>query len=442
MRAEVRERTHVHADVWSALDPLPEGPEALRDEITAGTEPKIVPVSDERIDVYTIVNDVRDQPTLILRSSFDRAILAGTNRILDFALLSTVATALIILLVLLRLLDRIVLRPLSRLTRHAAEIGRTEDMSRRVAMERHDELGKLSDEFDGLMGKLQHSREQVIETARVAGMSEIATGILHNVGNVLNSVNVSTNLAVAKAERLAVRDLQAMTDLLIEHRDDLGRFVSEDPRGRQFLPFLGELTREMSAQRESIVNELRSLGHGVDHVIELVRNQQSYAGMSAVFEPTDLAAAINAALAICEQAYTLRGDIEIVREYEELPRVAVDKHKLMEILVNLIQNAGQIMRDAETPQKRLTCRLRRDGENTVRIEVEDNGPGIAVANLARIFAHGFTTRPGGHGFGLHVSANAATEMKASLHARSDGPGTGATFVLQLPLKTNEVALAA
>lgn len=444
MRADLLARTQIAADVWSAEEPLPEGSEDLRDEVTASGVPVVEYVSDERVDVYTALDDVRGQPRLILRSTFDRSISHSGRRILDFAMLSTVATALLILLVLLRLLDRIVLRPLSQLTRHTAEIGRTEDMSKRVALDRGDEFGRLSAEFDGLMGKLQRSREQVIETARVAGMSEIATGILHNVGNVLNSVNVSTNLAKSKAERLAVADLRAMTDVLNANADDLARFVAEDPRGRQFLPFLGELTREMSSQRDDLLGELRALGQGVDHVIELVRNQQSYAGLSGVYEPTDLAEAIDAALAICRQAYTLPADLELRREIADLPRVAVDRHKLMEILVNLIQNAGQVMRDAETPDKRLVCRLDRDVDGQVKIEIEDNGPGIAPENLARIFSHGFTTRKGGHGFGLHVSANAATEMKGALHAESEGPGTGATFVLRLPFKTtsNEVASAA
>jgi len=453
LREDLLARTHVEADVLPAEERSPELSQAVWDEVTGnhrfeeGSEDRTKPVydyrSDDRVDAYVRVEDVMGAATLVLRSTFDRTITASGKRILDYAFLSTLATALLLLLVLLRLLERIVLKPLSKLTRHAAEIGRTEDMSRRVALDRDDELGELSEEFDGLMGKLQRSREQVIETARVAGMSEIATGILHNVGNVLNSVNVSTNLATAKAERLAIRDLQAMTAVLSEHEGDLARFVTEDERGKQFLPFLGELASEMTSQRDELVGELRSLGNGVDHVIELVRNQQSYAGMSGVFEPTDLSEAVDAAMSICEQAYTLRGNIELVREYDpDMPRVAVDKHKLMEILVNLIQNAGQVMRDAETPNQRLVCRVGRDESGFAVIEVEDNGPGIAPENLARVFAHGFTTRREGHGFGLHVSANAATEMKGSLQAKSDGPGAGATFTLRLPLNPKEAAVAA
>jgi signal transduction histidine kinase len=117
---------------------------------------------------------------------------------------------------------------------------------------------------------------------------------------------------------------------------------------------------------------------------------------------------------------------------------SLDHQRTVRALGNLVNNAVSVLDPSGG-----TIHLRSSRQNgRLRLEVEDNGPGIAAENLARIFAHGFTTRPGGHGFGLHVSANAATEMKASLHARSDGPGTGATFVLQLPLKTNDVALAA
>ena len=118
----------------------------------------------------------------------------------------------------------------------------------------------------------------------------------------------------------------------------------------------------------------------------------------------------------------------------DLPAVTVDKHKLMEILVNLITNAAQALDEGGKPRKRLTLRVGRADERTARIEVEDDGVGIPRQNLTKIFHQGFTTKKNGHGFGLHVSANAATEMKAKLHARSDGPGRGATFAIDIPME--------
>ena len=137
--------------------------------------------------------------------------------------------------------------------------------------------------------------------------------------------------------------------------------------------------------------------------------------------------------------WSTASDSTIVREYEELPTVYVDKHKLMEILVNLIQNATQATRGTDT--RRLTVRVLETTEGTARIEVEDTGMGIPVENLDRVFHHGFTTKENGHGFGLHTSANAATEMKATLGVASEGPGTGATFTLDIPMSKEEATAA-
>jgi signal transduction histidine kinase len=443
LRETLLRRTNVlGVDIWPVDGDLPPDVAPLLDSITAAADPVIATVSDDRLDVYTTADNILGQPTLLVRSAFERSISRSGGRIFDFALLSTLATALLLLLVLLRLLNRIVIGPLSHLTRHTVEIGRTEDMSVRVSMERSDEIGLLSREFDGLMGKLAKSRELVIRTSRLAGMSEIATGVLHSVGNVLNSVNVSANLAKRKTEQLPVADLAAVKDILYEHRANLGAFVMEDPRGRQFLPFLDELSRSLATQKRDILEELRSLTGGMEHMMELVRSQQRYAGMAGVYEPTDLGAEIDAAVVICGQAYGSSGELRVRREYEALPKVPVDRNRLMEILVNLLQNARQAMDDAGTPTKEIALRIRRDGAEHVRIEVEDNGPGIPAENLTRIFAHGFTTRKDGHGFGLHISANAATEMEATLWAESSGPGQGATFILRLPMRTAVAAVAA
>jgi C4-dicarboxylate-specific signal transduction histidine kinase len=219
-----------------------------------------------------------------------------------------------------------------------------------------------------------------------------------------------------------------------QHVHDLGDFVSNHPKGKALLPVLNEVVAELESQKGSLLSELGSLGQGIDHIADLVRSQQSYAGTKGVFELAKLDRQVEAALKILQQAYGTEDGVRIVREFEELPQVHVDKHKLMEILVNVLQNARQALAEVERPDKRITVRIARAGQ-LARIEVEDNGPGITAENLSRIFNHGFTTKKDGHGFGLHVSANAATEMGASLTARSDGPGQGATFVLAIPIQS-------
>lgn len=441
---ELGRRARVDFEVWPLSGAaLPAEVERLRDRITGGVPGDVL--TDERDDgrlhLYATLEDVTAAPELILRADVQREISARGIHASRYALLSGIFTALLILLVLLRLLRRFVVSPLSRLTEHVVEIGRTDDTSTRVGLQRRDEIGRLSQEFDRMMEKLAISRQEIVTTARRAGMSEIATGVLHNVGNVLNSVNVSANMVARKLAKLSVEDLEKLTGVLRQHEADLGRFVSEDARGRHLLPFLGELSSTLARQREEIARELQVMEAGVSHIAEMVRAQQSIAGTRGVFEKASLDRELEAAIRICGQAYGGFAGIDVQRDFEPVPRVRVDKHKLMEILVNLIHNAQQSLAEAGGAERRLVFRLRQDG-GRARIEVEDTGVGIPPENLTRIFQHGFTTKENGHGFGLHVSANAATEMSSTLVARSDGRGRGATFVLEIPIEQEEPALAA
>jgi signal transduction histidine kinase len=128
--------------------------------------------------------------------------------------------------------------------------------------------------------------------------------------------------------------------------------------------------------------------------------------------------------------------VEVVRELEDVPAMNLDKHKILQIMVNLIQNAKQACGASKGAHKRLTVRVSAR-EGWVRIMVIDNGVGIAPPNLTRIFNHGFTTGENGHGFGLHNGALSAREMGGSLSAQSGGTGQGATFTLSLPCPTSQ-----
>ncbi len=124
--------------------------------------------------------------------------------------------------------------------------------------------------------------------------------------------------------------------------------------------------------------------------------------------------------------------VEIIREFADVPPFNTDKHRVLQILVNLLRNAKHACQDSERTDKRLTVRITNEGDR-IRVSVNDNGIGIPPENLTRIFNHGFTTKKDGHGFGLHSGALAATELGGSLTAHSDGAGCGATFTLELPV---------
>jgi Amt family ammonium transporter len=278
---------------------------------------------------------------------------------------------------------------------------------------------------------------ELLDAARRAGMAEIATGVLHNVGNVLNSINVSASLVTERLRRSKIADLARATDMLTEHGDALGKFLSEDPKGRQLPGFLSLLAQHLEKERGGVLGELETLTKNIDHVKTIVSMQQSYAGVCGVEEPVCLAELMDDALQLNWSSFDKYG-IEVVREYEDLPEINVEKQKLLQILVNLVKNAKDAIAQGECTKPRILLKIYRADEDRVRMEVTDNGTGIATDNLTRIFSHGFTTKPDGHGFGLHSSANTAQGLGGSLTAQSAGPGTGATFVVELPFAAVEV----
>jgi signal transduction histidine kinase len=279
--------------------------------------------------------------------------------------------------------------------------------------------------------ELQEAHQALMRASRQAGMAEVASNVLHNVGNVLNSVNVSANLLDERVRNSKASGLARVAAMLEEQGDQLGSFIANDERGKRLPTYLAQLSSQLLADREAALKELASLVKSIEHIKDIVRMQQSYATHGSVVEIVTVADLVNDSVRLNEEAFSRHG-VTLACEFEEVPPITVDKHRVLQILVNLIRNAKYACEDAGRSDKRITIRVTRCALG-VAIEVVDNGVGIPAENMTRIFSHGFTTRPGGHGFGLHSAALAAQELKGSLGVASDGAGCGATFRLELPI---------
>jgi signal transduction histidine kinase len=285
--------------------------------------------------------------------------------------------------------------------------------------------------------ELEDAHQQLMTSARRAGMAEIATGVLHNVGNVLNSINVSTTLATDRLRQSKVNDLTRAANLIEQHADDLATYITSDPKGRRLPAFLSLLATHLADERADILRELELLTSKVDHVKTIVSTQQSYAGVSGLTETVDIATLLDDAMKLNSASLDRHG-ITVSRQFDDIPPVRLDKQKSLQILINLIKNAKDACAESGRQDRKLLVRTSLADGKTVQIHFIDNGVGIPRENLTRIFSHGFTTKKTGHGFGLHSCANAAQELGGSLLAYSDGPGRGATFVLELPYEPAEV----
>ncbi|WP_395842666.1 ATP-binding protein [Cystobacter fuscus] len=285
--------------------------------------------------------------------------------------------------------------------------------------------------------RLGEMHRNLLDVSRRAGMAEIATGVLHNVGNALNSVNVSVNLLAERLHQSRVPGgLQRATGLLREHEGDLCAFFSQDARGRQLPGYLGALAGQLAEEREEFLDEVCTLQKSVEHIKSVVSMQQEHAHFSGVVERLDVTELLDDALRLHAVSLERQG-IGVRREYTEAMMVRLDRHKLLQILLNLLTNAGHALMESGRPDKLLTIRVERVPPERVRIAVEDNGIGIAPEDAPRLFTQGFTTKKDGHGFGLHISALAAREMDAFLSCASEGRGHGATFTIDLPMSGEE-----
>ncbi len=277
---------------------------------------------------------------------------------------------------------------------------------------------------------LAATHKQLLEISRQAGMAEVATGVLHNVGNVLNSVNVSATLLLELSRRSKIDRVAKLSGLFQENEARLPEFFATDPRAAQIPGFLASLAAQLGREQADALRELSSLRKNIEHIKEIVAMQQDYAKVSGVAETLPLEELVEDAIRM-NAAALARHAVALEKDFAARPLVTTEKHKVLQILVNLMSNAKYACSESRRPDKKVRVRIT-EREGRAQIEVIDNGVGIAGENLTRIFAHGFTTKRTGHGFGLHSGAIAARELGGSLEAFSDGVGCGARFVLALP----------
>lgn len=271
---------------------------------------------------------------------------------------------------------------------------------------------------------------QLQEASRQAGMAEVATGVLHSVGNVLNSLGVSAAMLQSRLKTSRVGNISRAATLMTEQGSRLGEFLEHDPRGRELPGYLRQLGDHLVAENRGLCEEAQAVVTHVEHIGKIVAAQQSYARRGGGLEELEVAELIEHALLM---HFATSSEVAVRREFRGVGRAMVDRHRLLQIMGNLLSNARHALRDKPQGPRELVVRLRPAPRECFAIDVEDTGTGISAEAMSRLFEFGFTTKKDGHGFGLHASAILAKEMGGELSARSDGVNRGACFTVRLPM---------
>lgn len=314
----------------------------------------------------------------------------------------------------------------------ALHVLRSHAVIRRVNTELQAANEHLEQRVQERTQELRQAQSELMTAARQAGMAEIATNVLHNVGNILNSVNVSADLIGSTLHKSRVQGLSRGVQLMNEHATDLAHFLVHDEKGKILPGYLNGISQTLVQEQQGMLKELELLTRSIDHIKDVVATQQSYAGGSSIVEPVQISDLVEDALRMNGVSLARHG-VTVVKEFAQVPEALLDRSRVLQILVNLISNAKNAMAGMPAGSHKITLRVEPVGDSTLRVSVMDVGEGIPAENLTRIFSHGFTTRKTGHGFGLHSCALAVGQMGGTLSAHSDGLGLGATFTLELPM---------
>lgn len=437
--ARLAERTH--QDLTFLPADSPPAAEQAAQLHAAGSEGggiAVETVDNKTIVGYTAIPDLSGNPVLLLQVIFPRSISKQgvvTARIFMGVLLGAGAVA---LLALLFTTERVIIGPVGVLARHVGYIREQKDLHARLEPRSRDEVGALTVGFNEMVDSLRRAQEeleethhQLLESARLAGMSEVASGVLHNVGNVMNSVNITAATLNSLVDGSKLPNLRKAVELLEAHKDDLGAYLTEDPKGQKLPEYFSGLSEHLMAERDEISRTCAQLLEHIRHTVEIIALQQAFSKNVSLIESTRLQQVIEDAIQINAVALD-RHRINVTCQLEPLPPIPCDRHRLLQIVVNLLSNAKNAAGAAEQEEKHVLVSLKKAAPGTIRIEVSDNGIGIPEDKLTDIFTFGFTTRKEGHGYGLHTAALNARQLGGTLVALSGGPGQGATFRLDLP----------
>lgn len=396
-----------------------------------GPEEDPVALSRDLTHVYHAFADVEGLPVMLLRIDVPRTITARAATTIAYARSFTFGAGIALLVFILVMLDRVVLAPLSRVTRHASDIGAGDDLTPRLGLQRQDEIGTLAGELDRMMDRLADSRRRLIDHSFESGRAELARGILHNIGNAMTPLGVRVANLQSRLHEAPAADLERALEARATEPDGTDRQADLD----EFIRLAAaETAQALRRADEDVAVIARQSGLVQAALTDQLRTSRG----ASLIESVDLRALVDQSLEIVPDLCREHARIVLDPSLHDVGPVRVARTVLRLVLQNLVINAAEATRMAGRGPDivRLAATVRRvDAREQLVLTCEDAGVGIPAENLERVFERGFSTKGdgGSRGIGLHWCATAMNSLGGRIWATSPGPGHGATFHVLLPL---------
>lgn len=425
--AEMCERTHCEMRI-TALD---KAASSGSQDSTVTVQSSIVEIDEDTLKSTRTLDDIHGSPVALLTLMSARPIAQQGKFTKNAAMVCSLIGVLLMLLgtgIALRLR---VVEPLQTMASHAARVGIEDDLAARLNSDRTDEIGILARSFDHMVAHLAEARRVTEESAHRAGMAEIASEVLHNVGNAVNTANCCAEVIGDRLNNSRLSGLEKATSLLSDQASNAVHFFSEDPRGPKLINYLVTVTGTLQKERTENLSELQRLQETIRHIRDAIASQQSHARKSDFRQRVDLRALLNETLLVNEALQKQCG-VSVTINMPELPLLELNRSRVAQVLVNLEKNALLSMQSVPERNHVLTINVAVLETDLLQIEVQDTGTGFTPEIHERLFGQGFTTRKEGSGLGLHYCVNVIREMGGDITAHSDGPGTGARFQITIP----------
>lgn len=431
--AEMCERTHCEMRI-TALD---KAASSGSQDSTVTVQSSIVEIDEDTLKSTRTLDDIHGSPVALLTLMSARPIAQQGKFTKNAAMVCSLIGVLLMLLgtgIALRLR---VVEPLQTMASHAARVGIEDDLAARLNSDRTDEIGILARSFDHMVAHLAEARRVTEESAHRAGMAEIASEVLHNVGNAVNTANCCAEVIGDRLNNSRLSGLEKATSLLSDQASNAVHFFSEDPRGPKLINYLVTVTGTLQKEQAENLSELQRLQETIRHIRDAIASQQSHARKSDFRQRVDLRALLNETLLVNEALQKQCG-VSVTINMPELPLLELNRSRVAQVLVNLEKNALLSMQSVPERNHVLTVNVAVLETDLLQIEVRDTGTGFTPEIHERLFGQGFTTRKEGSGLGLHYCVNVIREMGGDITAYSDGPGTGARFQITIPRAVPEM----